>query len=264
MDFLEIEESIVNENHDMAKPHSHEHFELYFLFDGKREFFIDNKMFVVDNNTLVIVPPFSIHKTEGGPFKRINVNISANLLTKTQLSYLDKLSKKTAVKISADCLPLVKGILQEGARIQKSGLAHKKEYLLSFIHSAIYILSNHKLTPVSFASNASYARDNMTDALKIIYYVNKNYMNGIKLKTICDEFYLSKVTVCKMFKDFMNCSVMKYVQGLKLNKARELLVYTSKSIEEVSRICGFSSANYFGLTFKKETGMSPFYYRKSK
>ena len=47
MEFIEIEEGERKISHEMNKPHSHEHYELYFLLNGEGEFFIDNKMFVV-------------------------------------------------------------------------------------------------------------------------------------------------------------------------------------------------------------------------
>lgn len=267
MEFLEIEESIVSENRDMAKPHSHEYYELYFLFEGQREFFIDNKMFIIGANSLVVVPPFSIHKTEGGPYKRINVNISENFLGNRQAEFLKRTSEKTAVRLSKEQTAIIYPLLKKGVEVQKSALPFKKECLLSFARAAIYLLSLEKTATIPTASNSSLqsARtDSMPETLKIIYYINENYSHALTLKDICDEFYMSKVTLCKTFKNVMRCSVMKYVQGLRINKAKELLINSDKSVEEVSRLCGFSSANYFGLTFKKETGMSPFNYKKSK
>jgi transcriptional regulator GlxA family with amidase domain len=75
---------------------------------------------------------------------------------------------------------------------------------------------------------------------------------------------MSKVSLCKKFKDVMNCSIMEYVMRIRLNKAKGLLRNTNKSIEEVAFECGFSSANYFGLIFKKEIGLSPLNYKKTR
>jgi transcriptional regulator GlxA family with amidase domain len=57
---------------------------------------------------------------------------------------------------------------------------------------------------------------------------------------------------------------MEYVMRIRLNKAKGLLRNTNKSIEEVAFECGFSSANYFGLIFKKEIGLSPLNYKKTR
>ena len=38
----------------------------------------------------------------------------------------------------------------------------------------------------------------------------------------------------------------------------------AQGLDEIAEECGFSSANYFSLIFKKEVGISPFNYRKAK
>jgi transcriptional regulator GlxA family with amidase domain len=36
------------------------------------------------------------------------------------------------------------------------------------------------------------------------------------------------------------------------------------SMEKIAELCGFPSANYFGLIFKKHYGISPLNYRKKR
>lgn len=264
MEFLEIEEGERKINHEMNKPHSHNHYELYFLLEGEREFFINNKMFVVPKNTLVVVPPYSMHKTAGGPYRRININVSPELLTDYENNFLKKISERAAMKIDSDYLSTVIRLLREGCAIQAESSHEKRELMLSLTKAIVILLSRQTQKPVELASMTFKSSEVSSDILKIIYYINLNFDRDITLKEICSEFYLSKVTLCKQFKNVMHCSVMKYVSSLRINKAKELLIYSDKSIEEISRVCGFSSANYFGLAFKKETGLSPYNYKKNK
>lgn len=60
----------------------------------------------------------------------------------------------------------------------------------------------------------------------------------------------------------MNCSIMDYLLQVRLSKARDLLLVSSHSIEEISEICGFSSVSYFRTSFKQIIGTSPLHYRK--
>ena len=82
MEFLEIETREMRENFTMSDPQFHDYYELYFLFEGTRELFVENKMFHVPANSFCVIPPFCLHKTEGGAYKRINLNISENFLKK--------------------------------------------------------------------------------------------------------------------------------------------------------------------------------------
>ena len=62
----------------------------------------------------------------------------------------------------------------------------------------------------------------------------------------------------------MHCSIMDYVSRMRLSKAKSLLRDENKSVEDVAMECGYSSANYFGLIFKKEVGLSPLNYKKTR
>ena len=264
MDFLEFERVDSPNDYAMNEPHSHEHFELYFLSEGKRNFFINDKMFVVDKNTFIVVPPFCLHKTEGGPYVRFNINVSPSLLSPDQIEVLKNISSKVAIMLKGRTLNLIKDILIEGAHIQSMNVKNKNDYMLALLKTIILFLSIEKgdATPIS-----SVAKSNKSDSpqvLKIVYYINTHYNQPITLSMLCNEFYLSKVSLCKKFKEIMCCSIMEYVLRLRLNVAKSLLKETKKSIEEIADECGFSSANYFGLIFKKEVGLSPLNYKKTR
>lgn len=264
MNFFEFEEVNVEKDFAMSEPHSHEFYELYFLLQGKREFFVENKMFKLDDCTLVVVPPFSIHKTEGGPYKRVNINISPELLSPSHIDILSKLAKKIAVKFDSKKLDIITHLLSEGSKLQASSTKNKTECLLSIAHTIIFILSTQELPSVSALSIAHTPKNIPTEVLKILSYINQHYSQPITLKKLCDKFFLSKVSLCKKFKNVMHCSIMEYVSITRLSKAKLLLRDTNKSIEDIAMECGFSSANYFGLIFKKEVGLSPLNYKKTR
>lgn len=264
MDFFEFETITVNGQYAMNAPHEHDYYELYFLLEGKRDFFVKNKMFSITDNTLVVVPPFTIHKTEGESYKRININVSSNYLTETQKELLNDLSKKIAIKIEDKYLNLITTLLIEGGKLQSSSIKNKTEYLISLMQTILLFISQQANVPISAASVSHQPNHASPEVLKIISYVNANYNKEITLKKLCDKFFLSKVSLCKKFKSVMNCSIMEYVNQMRLSKAKSLLRDTSKSIETIAAECGFSSANYFGLIFKKEVGLSPLNYKKTR
>ena len=263
MNFIEFEQLSRPDDHSMPAPHTHDYYELYFLLDGERDFFVDNKMFVVPKNSIVIVPPYVMHKTEGGPYKRININVSSAYLTHAQNEFLMKASKKSALKISDEHLSLIVKLLEEGAKFPVKAKNHA-ESLIAIAQTIISFLSIQDPIAVETASATLRHENGSPEVLKIIYYINRNYTNQITLKELCDEFFMCKVSLCKKFKEVMHCSIMEYILQLRLNKAKALLREGNKSIEEIAGLCGFSSANYFGLIFKKVVGLSPLNYKKTR
>ena len=59
-------------------------------------------------------------------------------------------------------------------------------------------------------------------------------------------------------------SPIDFLVDVRLTKAKQMLVSTKKGLEEIAYLNGFSSANYFGLIFKKREGLSPLNYRKNQ
>jgi two-component system response regulator YesN len=55
---------------------------------------------------------------------------------------------------------------------------------------------------------------------------------------------------------------VNYVNGLKIEEAKKLLVSTSYSVSEITEIVGFSTTPYFSRVFKATSGLSPLEYKK--
>jgi AraC-like DNA-binding protein len=264
MDFLEIERRSMATNWDMSEPHSHDFYELYFLIEGTRQFFTQDKMFVLPRGSFCVIPPFCLHKTEGGAYARININISENLLKKEERKFLSACAEAGALRLNDKYLPLLLSLLEEGLSVRATTSGLRREYEFSIVQTVLYLLQKQELTPITLASAVGEMQTADPVVLKLLFYLNENYRKEITLEDLSSAFFLSKVSLCARFKRFMNCSIMQYLFQIRLSKAKELLSSTSKSVEEIAFECGFSSANYFSLAFKKEIGLSPLNYRQTR
>ncbi len=93
-------------------------------------------------------------------------------------------------------------------------------------------------------------------------YIEKNYNKPIKLKDISAFVDLSPVYFHKIFKKRYGESPNEYLQSLRLLKAKNFLVATDSTAEEIAFLCGFSSQSYFNYFFKQKIGMPPLQYRR--
>jgi AraC-like DNA-binding protein len=109
-------------------------------------------------------------------------------------------------------------------------------------------------------------RNTLNEIERAINYFNEHYADteSISLDALSRELFASKTTLIYNFKKYTNCSPMEFLLSVRLTKAKEQLANTQKSVESVALDCGFSSANYFGLIFKKKEGISPSAYRKKQ
>lgn len=261
MNFIEFAPLDMKNTFNMTEPHSHDFYEFYFLLDGKREFFLENKMFSLDKNTLVVIPPFVIHKTEGGPYKRINVNISGNYFSAYEKTIVEQLLNTTVVLINDADKPFLYKLLNEGIKAQVNNLPNKNEIMAAYFHALIVYLGETELKSGVESAELN-VRSYSADILKIVKYLNNNFANKLSLQDIADSFFISRTKLCTEFKKTMNCSVNEYITTLRITEAKKMLDDTNKSMDQIAYECGFSSASYFGLIFKKETGKAPSYFRK--
>ncbi|MGC4030741.1 MAG: helix-turn-helix transcriptional regulator [Tepidisphaeraceae bacterium] len=56
----------------------------------------------------------------------------------------------------------------------------------------------------------------------------------------------------------------QYVIGLRVATAREMLLKTDLPVKEIARRLGYADVFYFGRQFKRQTGVSPALFRKSR
>ena len=77
-------------------------------------------------------------------------------------------------------------------------------------------------------------------------------LNGLAKKTGLNTFKLKKG-----FKALYGQTVFGYINDLKMEKARQLLLDKNISVKEVAYLCGYNSPNNFSTAFKKKYGLSP-------
>lgn len=107
------------------------------------------------------------------------------------------------------------------------------------------------------------AKNNAPPAERIIEFINENYCSpDLSLKYLADEFSLKQSSLSAILKLKLETGFHKYLTGLRIEKAKELLLCTDKNIEDIYPECGFVSKQTFFRTFKNEVKMPPAEYRK--
>ena len=103
----------------------------------------------------------------------------------------------------------------------------------------------------------------LSDKLKnILHYLDEHYTEKISLDSLAELFFISKYYLSREFKKQFGTTVIQYILARKISHAKELLRYSTSSIEEISRLCGVEDASYFNKIFKKMEGCTASEYRR--
>ncbi len=89
---------------------------------------------------------------------------------------------------------------------------------------------------------------------RIRKYVSQNYMYDISVRDIADMLGLTPNYVSNIFRQSAGITVTRYINTVRIDKAKELLKYTNMKIYEVADKTGFSNPSYFCTVFKEITG----------
>ena len=104
--------------------------------------------------------------------------------------------------------------------------------------------------------------DNKTPLVKLmLYYIYNNYSKKLTIKDVTGAANISDSYGSHLFSEYLNQSIIDYLNSYRLIKASELLKESDKSITEITYEVGFSSPSYFTELFTREKKYSPKKYR---
>jgi two-component system response regulator YesN len=99
----------------------------------------------------------------------------------------------------------------------------------------------------------------INQALNFIEY---HYSEDISLDDVAKELNLSKHYLCSIFKKETGENMSLYINKLRIEKAKQMLLESDVKIKEIFEKVGYSNQQYFSKIFKKITGMTVVEYKE--
>lgn len=93
-------------------------------------------------------------------------------------------------------------------------------------------------------------------------YIRNHYDEDLSLEGVADKLNLSAGYLSIYFKEKKGVAFSDYLNEIRLVKAKELLLETECSIQDVATRVGYQNVNSFIRMFKRSIGMPPGQYRK--
>ncbi len=93
-------------------------------------------------------------------------------------------------------------------------------------------------------------------------YLEKNYVQKIRIKELGSMFYISEAYLSDIFKTLTHKTIIEYLADIRIETAKELLRSTRLNISNIAESVGYGDYCYFNKIFKKYVGVTPYQYRK--
>lgn len=234
----------------VATEHYHASFELYYMKEGKCNYFIDDCLYTVSAGDVILIPDGTIHRTNypNAPHTRMLINFDKNFITPEILSAAISLgyfysNKSMKQRIEA----ILTNIEREYGRSDEMSPHALKTYTEELF---LVMIRNR-------AENGE-ARESGGAVESAVRYIKENYMNEVKLSSLAEKLNISPEHLSRIFKKDTGFGFSEYLTLYRLQRAEKMLFNEpGRSVGEIAYFCGFNDSNYFSYRFKERYGIPP-------
>ncbi len=127
-----------------------------------------------------------------------------------------------------------------------------------YLYEIIRFLSEQFEMIMNAAGNPS--RDTIMD--DVLYYIDHNFRNNIKLESMAPLFGYNSAYLGKIFNKTTGMSFNSYIDRKRIEYSKQLLLENRLKVYEIAEQAGYKNVDYFHKKFKKYVGGSPAEFRK--
>lgn len=93
--------------------------------------------------------------------------------------------------------------------------------------------------------------------MKVLDYINEYLDQDIRLTDLAQLLGMSQFHFSYLFKRSLGIPPYQYLLQQRIERAKQLLKQTDKSIVNIAFACGFNSHSHLSKQFRQLTGMTP-------
>lgn len=270
-DGLMVDQVIRDHEYSMAARHFHDTYELYYLVEGQRYYFIDKQTYLVKAGDAVLIRPNQIHKTsmaEGSYHNRILFQISSRLMDPF-LKVCGMGSMEEAYGENTIIVSIPESgrdeILNLMVQIQRELKDRPRQYVIGIkLKMAQLFLALGRYEKKScFQQESQKAHTWKHQKVhEVADYLLTHPESKESLEALAKRFYISKSYLSRIFREVTGFTVNEYKNINRIKRSQELLLHSGYSVTEISDMVGFENLTYYERVFKRYVGVTPLKYRK--
>ena len=247
-------------------PHFHSGYVIGYLFSGRYACQLGrHQNFEFRPGEMTLLNPEEVHEDFASGQKRdyLTVNIQKRLF-ETSLHGLDVCARDlppfSCPRIQADSqIGQIFASLRQELDAHDSGRQFEIRSLVNEL--AVYLLRHLAPTSPRLEKYETGRRLARREVRRAIEFLRDSYRLEFDLDGLAKVAGLSKYYLEKVFKETVGLSPHQYISQLRVERAKNMLASTSKSMVDISMELGFFDQSHFSNAFKGFTGISPLAYR---
>lgn len=258
---------------NMNVKHFHNEYEIFYLLEGRRQFFFDNRSYEIKSGSLILVNENAIHMTRAISDEDTGHDRIILYINKQKLQEFDALFPNlNLVRFFREQYGVFHLTEEQQKRFLEFYDSLKQEFECKDLNSNTmislkiimyfieFIRKNQEHIIIDIPSNTS---SRYQTIYAVSEYISEHYTEALSLDTLANDFFLSKYYLCRSFKEITGYGINEYIHIHRIQKAKQLLEETTLSISEISQSLGYESLTHFEKIFKTHMTLSPMKYRKT-
>lgn len=243
--------------------HYHDGYEIFYINDGSRNFFINDIEYRLNRGSVLLVKPFEMHfsfSCENPAHERYVINFKRehleSFLTDREFKEIDILFEKRILKLGIDMQKYIATLLDIMDADNKENSDFVKKAVVSELIHLCHLLQKEPADKNDFLE--------LSPIFEAVKYINENFRQDLSLSDLSSLTHLAPAYFCRQFKKITGATFLQYLNNIRVNKAHLVLTTTDKSISTIAEECGFSSVAHMTRIFNKNYGMPPSKFDRKK
>lgn len=171
-----------------------------------------------------------------------------------------------ALAMNTDQIELLPEFRTRDPQIESMGLLFLAELQQGHLGSPLYIESLSNVLAVHLLRQYAVAQPVLPlyegglpqhQLLQVLDYINDHLDQNIRLVDLAALLDISQFHFSHLFKQTLGVSPYQYLLQQRVERAKQLLKQTDRSIMEIAFQCGFSSHSHLSKQFRQLTGLTP-------
>ena len=244
----------------IRQKHWHRSVEIFALFEGELEFFIEEKQYSLRPGQFMLVNSNEVHSVHS-PKANKTIVLQIPLATFEKYYTDDRFIYFThSSRLQDEEIMYLIGDMYE--TYQEKTLGYELKVQSDFYMLIYLLVTKYRKTEVN---REELQRSRGLFRLSAVTsYMKENYMKDLSLESVAEVFGYSPTYLSRMFQKYAQTKYKTYLNQIRLEHAYIDLMNSDMTIGEIAMRSGFPNSNALTKEFKARYGLLPSEFRKKE
>lgn len=228
---------------------------IYFIREGAGKISIEGVTYDPKPGQLIVIPQGKRHSFDSsgaGRYKKYYCHFKANAGTYSLFDVID-CAYMITVADENKVVELFENLLAHEQEETVHGSLMKKSEVLRLL--AVF-LEQTEIRGTHLRASS------LTMMNRIADYIDTHVDQMLTVEALAQKANLHPSYFCQLFKKTLGMSPVRYINHVRMEKAKKMLSQTDLLVGQIAERTGFLNVYYFSTSFKKQMDMTPSNYRK--